>query len=132
MTNGPNKDDRNDDDLDFSKGIPNFILKTVIITIGVIFAISVLTPELPKIPETEKNKLILLSFVQNPNILWRLSSLEEEKGNIKNASSYLEAAIGLLEMNGASDKSLKKYQERLEKLNSKRVDSPHSPIDRIL
>ena len=122
MTNGPNKDDRNDNVLDFSKGIPNFILKTVIVTIGVIFAISVLTPELPelpKIPETEKNKLILLSFVQNPNILWRLSVLEEEKGNIKNASSYLEAAIGLLEMNGASDKSLKKYQERLEKLNSK-------------
>lgn len=38
------------------------------------------------------------------------------KGNVKNASSLIEAAIGLLEMNGASDKSLKKYQERLEKL----------------
>jgi hypothetical protein len=74
---------------------------------------------MPKIPETQRNKLILLSLVQNPDVLWKLSIMEEEKGNNKNAVTYIEAAIGLMEMYGASDQSLRKYQERLEKINSK-------------
>ena len=45
--------------------------------------------------------------------------IEEENGNVKAATSYMEAAIGLMEMNGASDRALEKYQERLEKINSK-------------
>ena len=75
--------------------------------------------EMPWIPETERNKLILLSFFQNPYVLWKLSVIEEENGNVKAATSYMEAAIGLMEMNGASDRALEKYQERLEKINSK-------------
>ena len=122
MFNEQKDDDKSEDSIDFSKGIPNFILKTVIVTIAVTLSINYLLqeiPEMPRIPETERNKLILLSLVQNPNILWKLSIMEEEKGNNKNAVTYIEAAIGLMEMNGASDQSLRKYQERLEKINSK-------------
>lgn len=119
MSNEQKDDDKSEVSLDFSKGIPNFILKTAIVTIAITLSISYLLPEMPRIPETERNKLILLSLVQNPNILWKLSIMEEEKGNNKKAVTYIEAAIGLMEMNGASDQSLRKYQERLEKINSK-------------
>ena len=78
MSNEQKDDDKSEVSLDFSKGIPNFILKTVIVTIAVTLSISYLLPEMPRIPETERNKLILLSIVQNPNILWKLSIMEEE------------------------------------------------------
>ena len=119
MSNEQKDCDKSEDSLDFSKGIPNFILKTAIVTIAITLTMSYLLPEMPKIPETERNKLILLSLVQNPDILWKLSVMEEEKGNNKNAVTYIEAAIGLMEMNGASDQSLRKYQERLKKISSK-------------
>ncbi len=122
MSNEPKQKEESDVSFDFSTGIKSFILKTVIVTVATIITINSVIPELPelpRVPETERNKLILLSFVQNPYVLWRLSAIEQEKGNVKNASSYLEAAIGLMEMNGASDQSLKKYRERLEKINSK-------------
>ena len=119
MSNKLKQDAMNGVSLNYLIGIKNFILKTLIVTIAIIITISSLVPEIPKIPETERNKLILLSFVQNPYVLWRLSEIEEEKGNIKNASTYIMAAIGLMEMNGASDKSLNKYYERLVKINSK-------------
>ena len=119
MLNEQKNDHSSEESLDFSKGIPNFILKTVTVTIAITLSISYLLPEMPKIPETQRNKLILLSFVQNPDVLWKLSIMEEEKGNNKNAVTFMEAAIGLMEMNGASDQSIRKYQERLEKINSK-------------
>lgn len=114
-----NKDEHQKEfSLDFSKGIPNFLVKTIVVTVALTFAMGYLIESIPtiKIPETEKNKLIFLSFIQNPYVLWRLSLVEEEKGNFKKASVLIEAAIGLMEMNGASDKALKKYQDRLEKL----------------
>jgi len=119
MSNEQKDDDKSEYSLDFSSGILNFILKTAIVTIAITLSIDYLLSQMPKIPETQRNKLILLSLVQNPDVLWKLSIMEEEKGNNKNAVTYIEAAIGLLEMNGASDQSLRKYQERLEKINSK-------------
>lgn len=105
--------------IDLSKGLPNFIIKTFVIVFSVTFALSALVPEFPKIPETERNKLVLLSFIQSPYVLWRLSLIEEEKGDIKNAITFMEAAISLMEMNGATDGSIKKYQDRLSKLTKK-------------
>ena len=119
MSNEIKDHNKTDNSFDFLTGVPIFILKTGIVTIAITFLINNLLPELPKIPETERNKLILLSLVQNPYVLWKLSIIEEEKGNNIKAATYIEAAIGLMEMNGASDKSLRKYQERLEKINSK-------------
>ena len=104
------------------KSVFDFFLKTLIVTIAITASIGFLMPdipEFPRIPETEKNKLILLSFVQNPYVLWRLSQREEIKGNLENAATYIEAAIGLMEMNGASEKNLEKYRNRLEKLKNK-------------
>jgi len=119
MSNEIKDHNKTDNSFDFLTGVPIFILKTVIVTIAITISISNLLPELPRISETERNKLILVSLVQNPYVLWKLSIIEEGKGNNIKASTYIEAAIGLMEMNGASDKSLRKYQERLEKINSK-------------
>ena len=90
-----------------------FIMKTLIIF--TIFFVS-LGAFIPKFHETERNKLILLSFIQNPYVLWRLSLIEENAGNKVKAEMYLEAAIGLLEMNGASEKTLSNYHSKLNTL----------------
>ncbi len=108
-----------DRSIDLSKGLPSFIVKTFIIVFSVTFAFSALVPEFPKIPETERNKLLLLSFIQSPYVLWRLSLIEEDKGDVKNAITFMEAAISLMEMNGASDGSIKKYHDRLSMLTKK-------------
>jgi hypothetical protein len=108
-----------DQAIDLSNGLLNFIIKTFVIVFAVSFALSALVPELPKIPETDRNKLILLSFIQSPYVLWKLSLIEEEKGDIKNAITFMEAAISLMEMNGATDSSIKKYHDRLTKLTKK-------------
>ena len=102
------------DGIDFSKGLPNFIIKTAVVSIAIVLSLGALLPDMPIIPETDRNKLILLSFIQNPNVLWKLSSLEAARGNKDNAINYLEAAIGLMEMHGGSEKSIKKYQDQVE------------------
>jgi len=106
--------------------IVNFLIKIIIVVSLVTASIEYLLPSksdldklLPKIPETERNKLIMMSFIQNPYVLSSLATMEEEKGNFKKAADFLEAAIGLMEMHGASEKSLKKYQDRLDKLKNK-------------
>ena len=119
MSSTDRNDHQNDITIDLSKGIPNFIFKTVVVVTAITLTLSILAPEMPKVPETERNKLILLGFVQNPYVLWRLSAIEEEKGRTKKSIIYIEAAIGLMEMNGSSDKALKKYKQKLEELNSK-------------
>lgn len=99
----------------------NFILKTIIISTAIIMMADFLLPDLPKIPKNEREKLFLLGFIQNPSVLWKLSVAQEEKDNIKEAITYMELSIGLLEMHGAPDKFLFKYNERLQflqKLNT--------------
>lgn len=90
-----------------------FVLKTFVVF--VFFAITSIA-FIPKFHETERNKLILLSFIQNPYVLWELSLIEERGGNNAKAAIYLDAAIGLLEMNGASEKTIAKYQNRVNAL----------------
>jgi hypothetical protein len=96
-----------------------FIFKSLIVSCALFFTVSALLPEVPKIPETERNKLILLSFIQNPNILMKLAIIEEGRGKRQNAIIYLEAAVGLLEMNGASEKTINKYQYQIDSLKNK-------------
>ena len=107
---------RSNEGIDLSSGLPNFIIKTAIVSTAIVLTLGALLPDIPRIPETERNKLIVLSFIQNPNILWKLSSLEVVRGKKENAISYLEAAIGLLEMHGASEKIIKRYQDQLDSL----------------
>jgi len=99
------------------KSILIFIIKTIIVSFAIIISLIIFIPDIPRIPETEENKLILLSFIQNPYVLWRLSELEELKGRKENAIKYMEAAIGLMEMNNASEKTIIKYRERMIILN---------------
>ena len=93
-----------------------FILKIAVVFF---FIVATIITVLPKYRETERNKLILISFIQNPYVLKELSSIEERGGNNAKAVVYLEAAIGLLEMNGASEKALLTYQNKLNALKNK-------------
>lgn len=115
-----NKDEANTEfTIQVPTGIVSFLIKTIIICVTVAISIGILVSSIPKIPETEQNKLIWIGFIQNPNVLWKLSILEEQKGNFKKAINYMELAIGLMEMNGASEKYLNKYEQRLKLLESK-------------
>jgi len=96
--------------------IIKFTLKLLILTF---FITIILNNIAPKIPETEKNKLIAMSFIQNPYVLWKLSEKNEFTGNNAAAIINMEAAIGLLEVNCSSEKTFQKYQQRLEKLIKK-------------
>ena len=92
-----------------------FIFKTIIVFL---FIGATIITILPKYRETGRNKLILISFIQNPYVLSELSLMEERGGNNAKAVVYLEAAIGLLEMNGATEKALLKYQNKLDTLKN--------------
>lgn len=113
------KQDKDDESIDISKGIPSFVVKSIVVSLSLVASLTFLMPELPKIPETEQNKLLLLSFINNPYVLWRLSELQEEKSKKDNAIQYMEAALGLMEMHNASEKSQQKYRDRLERLKAK-------------
>jgi hypothetical protein len=93
-----------------------FTIKSIIIFILIASSIGSM---IPRVRETERNKLIFLSFIQNPYVLWKISLIEEGNGDMIKAKLYIDAAIGLLEMNGASDKIINRYQERINYLNSK-------------
>lgn len=119
-----NKSEKDGIIIDFSKGIAGFLFKIIIFFVLcylTILSLVSLIPDIPKIPETEKNKLILLSFIQNPYVLIRLAQLEEDKGNLNKAVTYTEAAIGLLEMHGASEKVLDKYNQKIINLKKKEI-----------
>ncbi len=70
--------------------------------------------------ETPKTKLFLLSFVQNPQALLKISEIEESEGNIENAIREVELSIGLLEMHGANKQTIQNYTDRLNKLKAKK------------
>ena len=65
----------------------------------------------------DKTKLYALSFIQNPAALYKVSEIEERNGKLSNAIRDMELAIGLLEMNGADKQVIKRYNDRLDKLN---------------
>ena len=97
------------------KNLILFSLKLFILCLLFIFLIS---PNIPKIPESKRNKLIAISFIHNPYILLKLSELEEDKGHLDNAIQYSEAALALMEMNNADEKYINKYKFRLVQLKS--------------
>ncbi len=78
----------------------NFLLKTLIIFTAILGSILFLMPDFSSLRklETDQNKLIVLSLIQNPRVLWKLSEANENKGKIDNAIRDMELAIGLLEI----------------------------------
>ena len=96
-----------------TNNIKNFFYKVIIIIGAIIFLLNYLTP---KNIESDKNKLYLISLIQNPRILWELSLIEEEKNNLHKAKRYMKAAIGLIEMNQSNETIYYKYLKRLKDL----------------
>jgi len=90
-----------------------FILKSIIFVLSIYFVSLIIVPSFPKIPDNERNRLLIVSFIQNPHILYKLSVLKEDAGDISNSILFMESAIGLLEMNGASNSVIERYNKRL-------------------
>ena len=42
------------DEIDFSKGIVGFAIKSLILSLAIVFCFNALVPDIPKIPETER------------------------------------------------------------------------------
>lgn len=104
-----------------SGGVGIFAMKTGIVLILILILANFLLPDFSELKrfETPKSKIILLSFVQNPQALLKISEIEEAEGKIDNAIREVELAIGLLEMHGANNQVIQKYTDRVNKLKSK-------------
>ena len=118
--------------------IAKFAAKTGIIIFGLLILISLALPDFGDIKdeisfnvkqftlglkrfETPATKLFLLSLVQNPAALWKYSEIEEADGKADNAIREMELAIGLLEMHGANNQTIKRYSDRLAMLKAKKT-----------
>lgn len=116
-----------------TQNVRQFVIKASIIFILIVIAsgyiiqeihawkysvMSYFPKEINHIPK-EKNRVLLLSFIQNPAALDKLSMLDEKDGNLENAITELELAIGLLEMHGARQEVIDRYEVKLRVLNSK-------------
>jgi len=95
-----------------------FFKKTFLICMVIILILGFIFESL-KFPMTDKSKLILIGFINNPTVLYKISQIDESRGKISLAINEIECAIGLLELHGASDKSISKFEKRLEILKSK-------------
>ena len=73
---------------------------------------------LTKTFKEEKTKVLMLSFIQNPEALYKLSEIEERKGSIRSAIRDVELAMGLLEMHGADRQAVKRYSNRVIQLKA--------------
>lgn len=114
-------------------GIEIFAIKTGI-TLIVIFILAIfILPDINEFRinlkrlETPKSKLILLSFVQNPRALLKISEMEEAEGKLDNAIREAELAIGLLEMHGADKQVIQKYSNKVDELVAKKLKMAATP-----
>lgn len=74
--------------------------------------------KLAKNLKSERGKLYILSFIQNPMALYKSSEVAEREGHLDSAIRDMELAIGLLEMHNADKQVIKRYNGRLEKLQA--------------
>ena len=107
----------------FTTPIGIFASKTFIIIFGIYLLISFLLPNLSSLKklETDQNKYIALSFIQNPRVLLELSKNHQDKGKIDKAIRDVTVAIGLLELHNANKETMQIYNSRLaylEKIKS--------------
>lgn len=99
----------------------SFVTKVVVVVAAILIVVSFLTPNFDKLKrlDTPVNKIFLLSFVSNPEGLYMASEIWEEQKKYDNAIREMRLAIGLLEMNNADPKVIKRYRDRLEALRAK-------------
>ena len=114
--------DKSSDNLFLKTDIGKFFVKSLIAVAMIFGGIYFLIPDAKvfKGLETDQNKYIALTLIQNPRILWKMSETDESKGNLQNAIRDMEVAIGLLEMHGARLEVLQTYQNRLQALENKK------------
>ena len=114
--------DKSSDNLFLKTDIGKFFVKSLIVVAMIFGGIYFLIPDAKvfKGLETDQNKYIALTLIQNPRILWKMSETDESKGNLPNAIRDMEVAIGLLEMHGARLEVLQTYQNRLQTLENKK------------
>jgi hypothetical protein len=114
--------DKSSDNLFLKTDIGKFFVKSLIVVAMIFGGMYFLMPDARvfKGLETDQNKYIALTLIQNPRILWEMSETDESKGNLPNAIRDMEVAIGLLEMHGARLEVLQTYQNRLQALENKK------------
>ena len=117
--------DKSSDNLFLKTDIGKFFVKSLIVVAMIFGGIYFLIPDAKvfKGLETDQNKYIALTLIQNPRILWKMSETDESKGNLPNAIRDMEVAIGLLEMHGARLEVLQIYQNRLQALENKKTNA---------
>jgi hypothetical protein len=100
----------------------SFITKVIVVAVAVGGLISLLTPNTDKLSrfDTPANRLVALSFVQNPEALYMISEMRESDNRIDLAIREMRLAIGLLEMHNADAATLKRYRDRLNQLGVKK------------
>ena len=117
--------DKSSDNLFLKTDIGKFFVKSLVVVAMIFGGIYFLIPDARvfKGLETDQNKYIALTLIQNPRILWKMSETDESKGNLPNAIRDMEVAIGLLEMHGARLEVLQIYQNRLQALENKKANA---------
>lgn len=117
--------DKSSDNLFLKTDIGKFFVKSLIVVAMIFGGMYFLIPDAKvfKGLETDQNKYIALTLIQNPRILWKMSETDESKGNLQNAIRDMEVAIGLLEMHGARLEVLQTYQNRLQALENKKTNA---------
>ena len=117
--------DKSSDNLFLKTDIGKFFVKSLIVVAMIFGGIYLLIPDAKvfKGLETDQNKYVALTLIQNPRILWKMSETDESKGNLQNAIRDMEVAIGLLEMHGARLEVLQIYQNRLQALENKKANA---------
>jgi hypothetical protein len=117
--------DKSSDNLFLKTDIGKFFVKSLIVVAMIFGGMYFLMPDARvfKGLETDQNKYIALTLIQNPRILWKMSETDESKGNLPNATRDMEVAIGLLEMHGARLEVLQTYQNRLQALENKKTNA---------
>ena len=110
-----------------SQNVRQFAIKASIIFMLIVIAVGYIIQDIESVATAiknsvpkEKNKILLLSFVQNPAALYRVAEIDEREGNLEYAIIDIELAIGLLEMHGATQQAIEKYTKKLQLLNSKK------------
>jgi hypothetical protein len=64
------------------------------------------------------NRLYLKGLINNPEVFWKTSELNERRGRLDDAVNDLQLGIALLELQNASSATLRKFNVRLNHLES--------------
>jgi hypothetical protein len=102
--------------------IIKIIIISLLISLSLYFFYNLIKKDL-SVTRTDEAKIFLLSFVQNPEGLKKISEYYEKKGDFKKAIISMELAIGLMELHNANIAYLSSYKKRLNKLQVLMVEN---------